>query len=65
MCFQAGAVYIFVRLLIHQGTGIKCEAGRSGYVEGEWQGTERFELQAHDAVAADCFGSAVSYLVRV
>lgn len=62
---KAGAVYIFTRLPIEEGVGRKCTLSREGALAGVWQGTERFKLQAHDAVAADRFGSAISYLVRV
>lgn len=61
---QAGAVYVFARLPAEStGAGRKCELDREGDVAGNWQGAERFKLQAHDAAAADRFGSAVSYLV--
>lgn len=60
---QAGAVYVFTRLPAESaGAGLKCELDREGDVAGAWEGVERFKLQAHDAVAADRFGSAVSYL---
>lgn len=47
------------------GVGRKCALDREGdVIAGVWPGVERFKLQAHDAVAADRFGSAVSYSVR-
>ncbi|CAM9209584.1 unnamed protein product [Hapterophycus canaliculatus] len=63
---QAGAVYTFSRLPVEPAQydiGRKCELNRKGgAVAGFWPGAERFKLQAHDALAADRFGSAVSYL---
>lgn len=47
------------------GVGRKCELDREGDIAGAWEGAEHFKLQAHDAVAADRFGTAVSYLVRM
>ncbi|CAM9763265.1 unnamed protein product [Pylaiella littoralis] len=62
---QAGAVYVFTRLPAESaGAGLKCELDREGDVAGAWEGVERFKLQAHDAVAADRFGSAISYLAK-
>ena len=58
-------MYVFTRLPESVGVGRKCELAREGEVAGVWQGAERFKLQAHDAFAADRFGSAVSYLVRI
>ncbi|CAM9102436.1 unnamed protein product [Scytosiphon promiscuus] len=62
---QAGAVYTFVRLPVEAARydiGRKCELDREGdIIAGHWPGVERFKLQAHDALAADRFGSAVSY----
>ena len=61
---QAGAVYVFMRLPPESaGAGRKCELDREGDIAGNWEGAEHFKLQAHDAVAADRFGTAVSYLV--
>lgn len=60
---QAGAVYVFTRLPVPIRVDPKCVLGKESDSEGIWQGYERFKLQAHDAVAADRFGSAVSYLV--
>lgn len=47
------------------GVGRACELDREGDIAGAWPGAEHFKLQAHDAVAADRFGSAVSYLVSL
>lgn len=57
-------MYVFTRLPEPGGVGRKCEQEQEGELAGIWHGTERFKLQAHDAVAADRFGSAVSYMVR-
>lgn len=54
---------MFTRPSAPTRTGLKCELNREGDPEATWQGTERFKLQAHDAAAADRFGSGVSYLV--
>lgn len=62
LVMQAGAVYVFTRLPTANGVGLKCDIDKEGDAEAVWQGYERFKLQAHDAVAADRFGSAVSYL---
>lgn len=62
---QAGAVYVFTRLPETEGVGRRCQQDQEGELAGTWHGAERFKVQAHDAVAADRFGSAVSYLVRV
>lgn len=59
-------MYVFVRLPTESaGVGRACELDRDGDIAGAWPGAEHFKLQAHDAVAADRFGSAVSYLVSV
>lgn len=60
---QAGAVYVFTRLPTPARVDPKCAIEKEGDSEAIWQGYEHFKLQAHDAVAADRFGSAVSYLV--
>lgn len=59
-------MYVFVRQPSESaGVGRACELDREGDIAGAWPGAEHFKLQAHDAVAADRFGSAVSYLVRL
>eukprot|EP00752_Nemacystus_decipiens_P003960 g3626.t1 len=60
---QAGAAYVFMRLPAEStGVGRACQLDQEGDIAGTWPGAEHFKLQAHDAVAADRFGSAVSYL---
>lgn len=60
-------MYTFKRLAVdptQHDVGRKCDLKREDdAVAGHWPGAERFKLQAHDALAADRFGSAVSYLV--
>ncbi|CAM9590131.1 unnamed protein product, partial [Discosporangium mesarthrocarpum] len=55
---QAGAVYVFKRHPEERGSdGVLLPGGAA-----VWSGAEHFKLQAHDGVAADRFGLAVSYL---
>ncbi|CAM9369602.1 unnamed protein product, partial [Choristocarpus tenellus] len=55
---QAGAVYVFKRHAeLRDSKGALLPGGVA-----VWPGAEHFKLQAHDAAAADRFGSAVSYL---
>lgn len=58
-------MYVFLRVPEVRGVGRKCEVKNEGDLFGIWNRIERFKLQAHDAHAADHFGSAVSFLVSI